>query len=319
MRIATFNVNGIRAAGRRGFRAWLDASGADVVALQEVRCRPDDLPGDVFGDYRLTYDAGELAGRNGVAILTREEPATTFAWSKDIVRTCPTSPLVSQPNAFAHEGRLIGVELADAPVTVVSVYVPKGGLPLPIAPTDGGREGYTPEQQDARYKRKLAFLRRLAAELAALRAISDRAGRHLLVLGDLNIAHAPADLHNWRGNLAHEGFLPAERSWLDAAVGEAESTARLKGRRVVAPTMEWPPFIRPFVDVARLLHPDVDGPYTWWSWQGKAFDNDVGWRIDYHLASPKLAESAVSARVDRAQIGDVRVSDHAPVIVDYDL
>ena len=317
MRIATFNVNGIRAAGRRGFRDWLAASDADVVALQEVRCQVRDLPMDVFGGYHLTYDSGELAGRNGVAILTREPPTGCFGWSDDIVRVNASAPPVRQPSIFAREGRLIGVDLAGAGVTVVCVYVPKGGVPLAIAPVDGGREGYTPQQQDDRYKRKLAFLRRFTAEISARRAACEMAGRQLLVLGDLNIAHGPADLHNWRGNLASEGFLPAERAWLDATVGPAASSVRLDGRRILAPTVAWPAMIRPFVDVVRGLNPDVDGPYSWWSWQGQSFAKDVGWRIDYHLASPSLAATARRAWVDKAVSAEFRVSDHAPVVVDY--
>jgi len=309
VRCVSFNVNGIRAAVRRGFRAWLEACDPDVVALQEVRCRPEDLPPNAFTGYHLTYDAGELAGRNGVALLTRQPPAATFAWHKSGDQLTP----------FAKEGRLIGVELADAPLTVVSIYVPKGGVPIAIAPEDGGREGYSPEQLDERYKRKLAFLHRFAAELARLRVLCERAGRHLLVMGDLNIAHAPADLHNWRGNLSSEGFLPAERAWLDAAVGPAASTELLARRTISAPTMTWPPFIRPFVDVARHLRPDENGPYSWWSWQGQAFAKDIGWRIDYHLASPKLADLATNTWVDKAADPKDRVSDHAAVVTDYTL
>jgi exodeoxyribonuclease-3 len=71
------------------------------------------------------------------------------------------------------------------------------------------------------------------------------------------------------------------------------------------------------VDVVRVLHPDVAGPYSWWSWRGKAFDNDAGWRIDYQLASAALAPRAVAARVERADAYALRWSDHAPVTVEY--
>jgi len=306
MRVASFNVNGIRAACRRGFRDWLSASAPDVVALQEVRCRPDDLPPDAFDGYELAYDAGELAGRNGVALLTKLPPTRTFTWR-------------DRGSPWASEGRVIGCDLADAPLTVISVYVPKGGVPAVLAPEGGGREGYTPEQLEARYQRKLAFLRLLAAELARWRVEAEHAGRHLLVLGDFNIAHGPADISNWRGNLASEGFLPAERAWLDAAAGPASSASLLAGRHIAAPALEWPPFIRPLVDVARLLHPGEDGPYSWWSWQGQSFAKDVGWRIDYHLASPSLAALASEAWVDKSDEAGARVSDHAPVVVDYRL
>ncbi|WP_375545604.1 endonuclease/exonuclease/phosphatase family protein [Janibacter hoylei] len=75
LRVATFNVNGIRAAQRRGFEAWLAEREPDVVALQEVRCPPAQLPPGVFGDHHLTYEPGQIAGRNGVAVLTRTRPA----------------------------------------------------------------------------------------------------------------------------------------------------------------------------------------------------------------------------------------------------
>ena len=92
-----------------------------------------------------------------------------------------------------------------------------------------------------------------------------------------------------------QGFLPEEREWLDSQLSP-----------------------RTLVDVVRRLHPDVEGPYSWWSWLGGAYERDSGWRIDYHLATPRLARRAVSAVVDREHRG-VRLSVHAPVVVDYDV
>jgi len=343
MRIVTHNINGIRAADKRGFRDWLAASGADVVALQEVRARPADVPAGVFGDYFATYSPGRMAGRNGVALLTRRPPVQAFAWAPgdELVHWAPGSgdslfddtgetatqpPVTGIDNEFAHEGRLVGVELADAPLTVVSVYVPKGGVPQEVAPkAAGGRDGYTPEQNEARYRRKMAFLTQLSTELDALRAArrpdsgTAVAGRHLLVLGDFNIAHGPADVSNWRTNLASEGFLPAERAWMDAAIGPDPSATRLDGKKIAAPTLTWRAHEHPLVDVMRALHAHDDGPYSWWSWRGQAFTKDVGWRIDYHLASPELAGLAEAAWIDRAPDYDSRVSDHAPVFADYRL
>ena len=112
-------------------------------------------------------------------------------------------------------------------------------------------------------------------------------------MGDMNIAHTRHDLTNWRSNQKHDGFLPEERDWFD---------------RQLSP--------RTLVDVVRSLNPDTDGPYSWWSWAGASFAKDVGWRIDYHLASPGLASAAVRAEVDR-EVNGVRLSDHAPVVVDY--
>ena len=115
-------------------------------------------------------------------------------------------------------------------------------------------------------------------------------GRKMIVCGDWNIAHKPVDLKNWRGNQKNSGFLPHERAWLDTLFGEAG-----------------------YVDAhRRLLAPD-QAEYTWWSNRGRAWDNNVGWRIDYQVISPDLAGRLRAASVYR----DQRFSDHAPLIIDY--
>jgi exodeoxyribonuclease-3 len=121
-------------------------------------------------------------------------------------------------------------------------------------------------------------------------------GAMAVVSGDLNIAHREDDLRNWKGNLSKSGFLLEERTYLDRWFDGGE-----------------------WVDVHRRLHGPGPGPYTWWSWRGKAFDNDAGWRIDYQLASRPLAKLAVAASAGRAAAYDQRWSDHAAVTVDYDL
>jgi exodeoxyribonuclease-3 len=137
------------------------------------------------------------------------------------------------------------------------------------------------------------FLAGFGAYLRERRAKAGADDRELLVCGDWNIAPAPADLRNWRSNQQHSGFLPHEREWLAGVLGDG------------------------LVDVVRALHPDVDGPYTWWSYRGRSFDNDVGWRIDHQLATPGLAERALAAVVERAPSHAARWSDHAPVTVRY--
>src|SRR6476620_5550007 len=98
---------------------------------------------------------------------------------------------------------------------------------------------------------------------------------------------------DWLGNVKKSGFLPSERQWLTELMATG------------------------WVDVVRKLHPDVAGPYSWWSWRGRAFDNDAGWRIDYPLAPPAMAGRARAARVERAAAYALRWSDHAPVTVEY--
>ncbi len=143
------------------------------------------------------------------------------------------------------------------------------------------------EAETDRQLEKERFMATIAARMAELH------GRDAVLCGDWNIAHTENDIKNWKGNVKKAGFLPSERAWLTELLGTG------------------------WVDVVRVLHPDVAGPYSWWSWRGKAFDNDAGWRIDYHLASPTLAGRATSARVDRAELYALRWSDHSPVTVSY--
>ncbi|MGO1192682.1 MAG: exodeoxyribonuclease III, partial [Nesterenkonia sp.] len=143
-----------------------------------------------------------------------------------------------------------------------------------------------------RQEHKMRFLQDMLDYLPQLAAHTD----YVLVTGDLNVGHTELDIKNWKGNRKNSGFLPEERAFFDKYFGEAG-----------------------YVDVARSLAGEVEGPYTWWSYRGKAFDNDTGWRIDYHVATPSLAQTATNPRVDRAEDYSLRWSDHAPLVVDYKL
>ncbi|HEX5785363.1 MAG TPA: exodeoxyribonuclease III [Burkholderiaceae bacterium] len=119
-----------------------------------------------------------------------------------------------------------------------------------------------------------------------------KAQREFILCGDLNIAHQEKDLKNWRSNQKNSGFLPEERAWMTRALAEGG-----------------------VVDVYRQLHPDTTAEcYTWWSNRGQAWANNVGWRLDYHLATPALAAQARTAAIYK----DQRFSDHAPLTIDYD-
>jgi exodeoxyribonuclease-3 len=115
----------------------------------------------------------------------------------------------------------------------------------------------------------------------------------VVVTGDFNVGHRELDIKNWKGNRGKAGFLPEERTFFDTLITDG------------------------WVDVQRQAAGEVDGPYSWWSWRGKAFDVDSGWRIDYHLATPELAATARNVAVDRAPSYAERWSDHAPVVVTY--
>ena len=325
LRIATANINGIRASHRRGFGEWLAERDCDVIALQEVRAQAAKISGDAFGNYHVALDTGTLPGRNGVAVLTRRPPAAVRTWRGAALLGAPGSagpdgtsvpqgpdgaasahenrpaltpipapdrvPLPRGLGRFSGEGRYLEVDLADAPLTIACLYLPKGGLPAHLQRPERMREA---PDGGARYARKMGFMAAFSRYLTRTRRAAAANGREFLLMGDLNIAHTEQDLANWRRNRSNDGFLPEEREWL----GDQLSP-------------------RTLVDVVRRLHPDQDGPYSWWSWLGQSFAKDAGWRIDYHLATPRLARSAARAEVDRDFRG-VRLSDHSPVVVDYD-
>lgn len=141
---------------------------------------------------------------------------------------------------------------------------------------------------DDRQQVKFDFLARFLPYLRELAA----SGRDVVVCGDWNIAHQEIDLKNWKGNLKNSGFLPEERAWMTTLLDE----------------LGW-------VDVYRALHPDNTAEcYTWWSNRGQAYANNVGWRIDYQIATPGIAAKATQATVYKGE----KFSDHAPLIIDYD-
>jgi exodeoxyribonuclease-3 len=267
--VTTANVNGLRAAAKKGFLPWLDATSADVVCLQEVRAEPDQLPDELRdpAGWHAYHAPAATKGRAGVSVFSRREPVA--------VRVGFGSA------EFDAAGRYLEVDVphAGTVVTVGSLYLPSGEVGT--------------ERQGEKYRFMDAFHGHLAATLE--RTAGDGDG-HALVCGDWNIAHQEADLKNWRANRKSAGFLPEERAWMS---------------RVLAPDA--------WRDVVRDLHPDTAGPYSWWSYRGKAFDNDTGWRIDYQVATPRLAKTATTAVVERAASYDLRWSDHAPVTVTYDL
>ncbi len=140
-----------------------------------------------------------------------------------------------------------------------------------------------PERQASKYR----FLDAFMPWMQGLR----RKKRDFVLCGDWNIAHKPIDLKNWKSNQKNSGFLPDERAWLDRLFGEER-----------------------WVDSFREVNAQPD-QYTWWSNRGQSWDKNVGWRIDYAIASPGLAGAASRVEIYKAQ----RFSDHAPLIVDYDL
>ena len=268
--VTTVNVNGVRAAARRGGMAWikeqLDTGATQVVCLQEVRATTDQLlevlNDEGFGEINVAHDSSARLGHAGAAILTRL-PLTDVTTGVG-------------PKEFADTGRWVQgrVETPQGPLTVASIYVHSGDAEKPV-------------QQE-----KYRFLDAMTKRLKAAQASDE----FYLACGDLNVAHREADLKNWKGNLTKAGFLPEERAYFDKWFDKLG-----------------------IVDLGRRVAGDVDGPYTWWSFRGQAFDNDAGWRIDYHLANTSLAAHCRDVVVHRADSYAERWSDHAPVVATFDL
>ena len=271
LRVVSANVNGIRAAYRRGMGEWLAGRDVDILAMQEVRASTEDVQALLGDEWDILHDPATAKGRAGVAIASRNRAS--------IHRVELGAP------DFDSAGRWLEAdyEVGDRVVTVVSAYVNSG-------------EADTPKQVE-----KYRFLDAMEARLPQLAAQSELA----VVVGDLNVGHRTLDIRNWKGNVKRAGFLPDERAYFDRFVGAEDADDYNRGAG-----LGW-------VDLGRRFAGEVDGPYSWWSWRGKAFDNDTGWRIDYQLATPALADAAVAYAIDRADTYDARWSDHAPVVVDY--
>ncbi|MEM1263889.1 MAG: exodeoxyribonuclease III [Pseudomonadota bacterium] len=175
--------------------------------------------------------------------------------------------------------RGFGVEKFDREGRYLEIDLP--GLTVASLYLPSGTSG------DERLAFKLEFHDAFYEKLAQLR----RRRRHIVVCGDWNTAHKQIDLKNWRSNQKNSGFLPEERAWLD--------------------TVFKPKF---FVDAFREINTEPD-QYTWWSNRGRAYEKNVGWRIDYHVVSPSLKDRVAGAAIYK----DEKFSDHAPLTIDYRL
>jgi exodeoxyribonuclease III len=246
VRVATWNVNGIRAREAQ-VRELVERERPDVVCLQEIKATPAQVPAlllDPAGYWCYWHGASAYSG---VALHVRRELA-------------PERPAFAHP-AFDFECRVVTADLG--PITVASVYVPNGGKD---------------------FAAKLRFLEALDAWALELHG----RGRQLLVCGDLNVARAEMDVH------------PKERK--EGAIGQRPEERELLGRLLA----------RGLVDLGRALHPGDDALFTWWAPWRNLRQRNIGWRIDYALASAPLAAKVTRCEAYR----EFGTSDHAPVVVD---
>lgn len=354
--VATINVNGIRAAVKirseenRGLLPWLESTTADVVLLQEVRASEaqtqEALGPALDAGWHLAQAVAAAPGRAGVAILSRtplrdvvvgfgHEGNPGWPGASEAAREFDGSGRYIEATvdaALGSSGTDAAVGAADPadghgsggtqPVRVASLYLPSGSAKT--------------AKQDEKYR----FLDAFAPYLHQL---AD-SGQQVIVGGDWNICHRRQDLKNWRTNRTKSGFLPAERAFLDHLIGVVPDAATQVGDAtdsgragnpggapseffgavdyrpgdLAAARLQHGAACEPaWVDVVRSLHPQEDGPYSWWTFRGQAFDTDAGWRIDLQVATRDLAARARRAWVDRAAAYELRWSDHSPVLVEY--
>ena len=260
-KLTSLTLNGIRSATSKGVQTWLDQQRPDCICVQELKAQAADMQGRFEQLAGLTgyFHHAEKKGYSGVGIYSRHTPSD--------VR-------VGFGNAeFDAEGRYVELRF-DSParkLSLISAYFPSGS---------SGQE---------RQQAKFRFLAAMHPHLMRLKA-----EREFILCGDINIAHQPIDLKNWRGNQKNSGFLPEERAWMSQLLGETPDGG--------------------LVDVYRRLQPDAtEACYTWWSNRGQAYANNVGWRLDYHLATPALAALARSEQIYKGE----KFSDHAPITLGY--
>lgn len=248
MKIATWNVNGIRAR-EAALTAWLAEHGPDVLCLQEIKASAEQIPPSVMDmPAYWNYWHGAAGGYSGVSLHLRKD-------------TFPEQPVFSHP-AFDMETRI--VQAVAAGTTYASVYIPNGGKDF-----------------DA----KMAFLREMVAYVASIEA----AGGRLVLAGDMNVAITDMDIHPSQNKPGTIGTLPEERELMRGMLDHG------------------------LVDVVRSLEPDNDRLFTWWPYWKVARQRNLGWRIDYILASPSIAAHAVGCAVH----GEIGGSDHAPVLATF--
>jgi len=306
MRIITVNLNGIRSAAGKGFYEWLDRQHADIVCLQELKAQQADMTAQMLAPsgYHGYFHYADKKGYSGVGLYCREQPQQVTA-GLGIAE-------------FDSEGRYLCADFGN--YSVVSLYLPSGSsgedrqamkfkfmaaflphlrnLMASSSVQGGGETRLLPQSAGFAITSDLASVvgspsRKASSSISNVSRPHPKelhaSRREVVICGDWNIAHREIDLKNWRGNRKNSGFLPEERAWLTEIFDEVG-----------------------FVDVYRNLYPDLQA-YTWWSNRGQAWAKDVGWRIDYQIATPGIANLAESASIYREQ----RFSDHAPLIVDY--
>jgi exodeoxyribonuclease III len=247
MKLATWNVNGIRARQAQ-VQEWIERERPDVVCLQEIKATADQIPMFLceLEGYWCYWHGGK--GYSGVALHVSKS-------------AMPDRPAFVHPE-FDYEQRIVAIDVGD--LTVASVYVPNGGKDFPA---------------------KMSFLEAMDAYAASFQA----SGRRLVMMGDMNVARTERDVHPKERKPRAIGQLPEERALIERILSHG------------------------LVDLGRAMDPDNDGLFTWWAPWRSMRERNIGWRLDYVMASEALASTATSCVVQK----DVGSSDHAPVVATF--
>ena len=290
-KLTSLNLNGIRSATSKGLEAWLESYQADCICVQEVKAQAADVQGkfEALAGLKGYFHFAEKKGYSGVGIYSKHEPS-------DVIVGYGSTE-------FDAEGRYLELRF-DRPghkilpkLSIISAYFPSGSS--------------GPERQEAKFR----FLAEFYPHLLALKQ-----DRDYVLCGDINIAHQEIDLKNYKGNKKNSGFLPEERAWMSGLLAPTLPASRGSLPPEGASLARGGPSLRAaevqgMIDVYRQLQPSTtDAAYTWWSNRGQAYANNVGWRLDYHLATPAVAALAKTEHIYKEQ----KFSDHAPMTVNYD-
>ena len=254
MKVISYNINGIRAALRKGLDQWIKAAQADILCFQEIKANESQFDVQIFEDlgYHTYWFPAQKLGYSGTAILSKIKPQSiTYGMGHDL---------------YDYEGRVLKADFDD--FSVVNVYMPSGS-------SGEIRQAFKYQFLDDFYNYTQRVL---------------NTHPNLIVCGDYNICHQPIDIHNPLRNKNTSGFLPQEREWLTSFLALG------------------------FVDTFRNFC-DEPHHYSWWSYRANARVKNLGWRIDYLLASLPLQKHLSSAQI----LSQAKHSDHCPVVLSLDV
>ena len=255
MKIATYNVNGIRAAIKKGLVEWIKEENPDVLCIQEVKATSDQVPEEIFSDlgYHAYWNSAVKKGYSGVLTLSKMEAEKI-------------EPGISK-EVYDVEGRVLRTDYGDW--TLLNCYFPSGS------------------SGDARHELKMEFLSDFGKWTKKL--LKKR--KQVVIVGDYNVVRLDIDIHNPQRKDFPSGFKPEERQWMK----------------------DW--FEGDFKDAYRVLYPEQEDEFSWWSYRAGSRAKNKGWRIDYISVTNNLSDKITAVRHAKEAVQ----SDHVPVVMDINL